>query len=74
MENGSLFQKRKKLAEFGISVACYRIHHDQFHIKLWTMAVSHFMLSLIAVKKKKTNKKNKQCLTNKLLETQIRVL
>lgn len=25
-------------------------------------------------KKKKTNKKNKQCLTNKLLETQIRVL
>ena len=52
-----LFQKRKELAEFGISVACYRIHHDQFHIKLWTMAVSHFMLSPIAVKKKQTNKK-----------------
>lgn len=41
------------------------------------MAVSHFMLSPIAVKKKikkKKTKKNKQCLTNKLLETQMRVL
>lgn len=72
-----LFQEWKKIAEFGISVACYRIHHDYFHIKLWTMAVSHFMLSPIAVKKKKKknpnrqiNKNTKQCLTNNLLETQ----
>lgn len=54
-----LFQTRKKIAEFGISVACYRIHHDYFHIKLWTMAVSHFTLSPIAVKKPKTNKQKK---------------